>query len=284
VPLHDRGYRRREPRGPLRRLRALPIARQTLAQILQRRALVAFLALSFAPFVIGGGAVFLVSRVPDLAAQLPSLAELLARHALWFQMLFAVLITVWAGAGLVGDDLRTGALLVYLSRPLTRADYVLGKLGVLAALNLAVLALPTLALWALAVALEWREPAGRSGLSLSLLPFAILAYSALAAVVLAVLALGASALARHAALAGASLVGAFLLFDAAALVAPPGARVYLRLLSVRADLAAVGDALFGLAPDPAGVHWLGALVALALVSAAALAAVARRVRAVEIVS
>jgi ABC-2 type transport system permease protein len=284
MPIHDLGYRRREPRGPLRRVRALPIARQTLAQILERRALVAFLALAFAPFVIGAGAIFLLSRVPELAAQLPPLAELLARYALWFQMLFAVLVTVWAGAGLVGDDLRTGALLVYLSRPLTRADYVLGKLGVLAALNLLVLAGPTLALWALAAALEWREPVGRTGVALPLLPLAILAYAAFASVVLAVLALGASALARSAALAGLALVGAFLIFDATALVAPAAVRPYLHLLSVRSNVATVGDAFFGLAPDPAGVHWLSALVALALACAAALVAVWRRVRAVEVVS
>ena len=43
-----------------------------------------------------------------------------------------------AGAGLIANDLRTGAILVYLSRPLTRRDYVLGKLGVLMALNLSV--------------------------------------------------------------------------------------------------------------------------------------------------
>ena len=33
-------------------------------------------------------------------------------------------LTIFGGAGLIANDLRTGAILVYLSRPLTRRDYV----------------------------------------------------------------------------------------------------------------------------------------------------------------
>ena len=53
-----------------------------------------------------------------------------------WQILLGLLLTIFGGAGLIANDLRTGAILVYLSRPLTRRDYVLGKLCVLLALNL----------------------------------------------------------------------------------------------------------------------------------------------------
>jgi len=42
---------------------------------------------------------------------------------------------------------------VYLSRPLTRRDYVLGKLGVLMLLNLSVTLVPALLLYLIALAL-----------------------------------------------------------------------------------------------------------------------------------
>ena len=47
----------------------------------------------------------------------------------------------------MANDLRTGAILAYLSRPLTRRDYVLGKLLVPLLLNLAVTLVPGLLLY-----------------------------------------------------------------------------------------------------------------------------------------
>jgi ABC-type transport system involved in multi-copper enzyme maturation permease subunit len=41
--------------------------------------------------------------------------------------MFALLITAWFGAGLLAEDRRLGAHLLYFARPLTRVDYFLGK-------------------------------------------------------------------------------------------------------------------------------------------------------------
>ena len=41
--------------------------------------------------------------------------------------LFALLAVVWYGAGVLAEDRRLGAHLLYFSRPLTRLDYILGK-------------------------------------------------------------------------------------------------------------------------------------------------------------
>src|SRR5437879_3710070 len=141
MPIEEGGYRRREPRGELRRFRARPVARETLRQILQRRVLLLFLASALLPLGVGAFLVFLLSRVqlPESMTMLsqeslPPLARFFLGYLKYPQALFAILFSVWAGSGLIADDLRTGALLMYLSRPLTRLDYVLGKLGVLAAL------------------------------------------------------------------------------------------------------------------------------------------------------
>ncbi len=44
--------------------------------------------------------------------------------------LFALLAIVWYAGGLLAEDRRLGAHQLYFSRPMTRLDYVLGKLGV----------------------------------------------------------------------------------------------------------------------------------------------------------
>lgn len=281
MPIEPSGYRSREPRGEKRRgWRALPIAREALRQIVRRRAMLLLGALTLIPFFIAAAALFLLSRVPpEMAQSLPRLPDMFARY-LGLQTLFAILVTVGAGSGLVADDLRTGALLVYLSRPLTRGDYVMGKWGVLAALDLVVMAAPTLLLWALAVALDPHDLTGRG---LAFLPVSIVLQSLVAAVVLSIVVLGLSSVVRSAALTGALFVGLLVVFDAAALLASGAMRSVLRLLSLRNDLRSLEGALFGLAPVEGATHWLAALVVLAAIGGMAAAWLWRRVRAVEIV-
>jgi ABC-type transport system involved in multi-copper enzyme maturation permease subunit len=54
------------------------------------------------------------------------------------EMYFIMLLVAVAGPGLISRDLRFNALPLYFARPLTRLDYLLGKLGVIGALVAAV--------------------------------------------------------------------------------------------------------------------------------------------------
>ena len=62
------------------------------------------------------------------------------------QGLFVFFVTVYVGAGLIANDRRANALQIYLSKPLTRAEYVAGKMAVLAAFLLLVTWLPSMLL------------------------------------------------------------------------------------------------------------------------------------------
>ncbi len=152
MPIYDQSYRRYEARGPLRRVRFWPITREALRLILVRRAFLALLAAGWLPFI--GFVIFfyVVTRFPEAGNVVPVNASLFGRFFL-FQWPLALLLTTFAGAGLVANDLRTGAILVYLSRPLSRRDYVIGKLGVLLALNLSVTLAPGLLLYLVGIAL-----------------------------------------------------------------------------------------------------------------------------------
>lgn len=49
-----------------------------------------------------------------------------------FQIFFAMILVILVGPGLISQDLRFNAVPLYLSRPVRRVDYFLGKLGVIA--------------------------------------------------------------------------------------------------------------------------------------------------------
>ena len=73
-------------------------------------------------------------------------------------LIFAMLMSAVVGAGIVADDLRTKAISLYLSRPLTVMDYLVGKSGVVALL-LALLAILPGVLTAIIVGLLGYVPA-----------------------------------------------------------------------------------------------------------------------------
>ena len=152
-PSTSRRYRRYEAREPLRRVRFWPITREALRLILAKRAFLGLLLAGLGP--VPG------PRRPDLRghalpggrAHPPHRRAACSASSCASQTVFTLLLSSSAGAGLIANDLRTGAILVYLSRPLTRRDYVLGKLGVLLALNLSVTLVPGLLLYLIALAL-----------------------------------------------------------------------------------------------------------------------------------
>jgi ABC-2 type transport system permease protein len=71
------------------------------------------------------------------------------------------LMVAWVGPGLVAPDLVNNALPLYLSRPFTRTQYVLGRLATLVFLTSLVSWVPDLLLWALQAGLAghgwWRQ-------------------------------------------------------------------------------------------------------------------------------
>ena len=128
-PIHDQGYRRyggaRTPAG-----RAwFVIARAGVRARLGKRAFIGLLLLSWIPFLVRAVQIYAAANLPQ--------AEFLAPDARMFrqfleqQEVFLFFITVYVGAGLIAADRRANALQIYLSKPLTRLEYVFGKLAIL---------------------------------------------------------------------------------------------------------------------------------------------------------
>jgi ABC-2 type transport system permease protein len=281
MPIYDQGYRRYVARAPLHSVRFWPITREALRLVLVKRVFLGLLAAAFLPFVVRVIQIYLVTRFPEAGRVLPIDGRLFGEF-LRTQVWFALLLSIFGGAGLVANDLRTGAILVYLSRPLTRRDYVLGKLGVPMALNLAVTLVPALVLYGVGLALA---PEQYAKAELWWIAPSIVAQGLAISLVVSLLTLAISALSKSARVAGLAFAFVFLGLETIRGVLQGGFnRSEAVLLSLTADLDALGAALFGNAGGAGGVHWAWSALVLVLVAAGCLAVLRSRVRAVEIVS
>jgi ABC-2 type transport system permease protein len=281
MPIYDQGYRRYEARGPLRQVRFWPITREALRMILSKRAFLGLLAVAFLPFLFRVGQIYVVTRFPEAGRVLPVDGRLFGQF-LNTQIGFTILLTIFGASGLIANDLRTGGILVYLSRPLTRRDYVLGKLGVPLALNLAVTLVPGLVLYAAALGLA---PDQFFKWELAWIGPAVVLHAVVISLFVSLLALAVSALSRSARVAGLAFFGLIFGLEMVRLVLQHGfGRREAMLLSFQADLQSLGSSLFGLSDPQLAIHWAVPAAVLFVVSLACLAILRVRVRAVEIVT
>jgi ABC-2 type transport system permease protein len=130
MPIHDQGYRRYGgSRAAIGRGWAV-IARNGIRSLFVKRTFVGLLLLAWLPFVVRAVQVYIAANFAQAEALLGVKAETF-REFLDQQSLFVFFVTIYVGAGLIANDRRANALQVYLSKPLTRAEYVAGKLAIL---------------------------------------------------------------------------------------------------------------------------------------------------------
>jgi ABC-2 family transporter protein len=281
MPIYDQGYRRYEARGPLHQVRFWPITREAVRLILAKRAFLGLLAVSFLPFIVRVIQIYIVTRFPEAGRVLPIDGRLFGDF-LNQQIGFTILLSIFGASGLVANDLRTGAILVYLSRPLTQRDYIAGKLLVPLSLNLAVTLVPGIVLYLVGLALA---PEQYLNWELAWIAPAIVAHALTVSLVVSLVILAISSLSRSARVAGLGFVGLVFGLEMVRLVLQNGFnRKEAVLLSLQADLQALGVALFGVVNRQLDVFWGWPLLVLAAVSLGCLAILRSRVRAVEIVT
>jgi ABC-2 type transport system permease protein len=124
---------------------------------------------------------------------------------LGWQSMLAFFLAAFAGPGLVSPDLSNNALPLYLARPFSRAEYVLGKMSVLLILMSLMTWVPGLLLFALQGYLEgWKWASENFRIA-----WAMFSASWIWMLVLALLALALSAWVKWRPVAGALMFGAF---------------------------------------------------------------------------
>jgi ABC-2 type transport system permease protein len=294
VPVYDRRYRgfdgeRRPPRSVVATL-----ARYGLAEVFASRLLLVMFVAACLPFLVFATIVYVAHNlelltmleVRDSASLQENLQGTLFFYFMVVQSNLAFVLASFAGPNLVAPDLVHGAMPLYLSRPVRRADYVAGKLAILLVLLSAITWVPGLLLVGLQAALaesSWLASHWR-------LPMAIFVGSWVSILLLSLFALAISAWIRWRPLATGALFGSLIVAGAfgAAIEETLDTR-WGRMLIPTEMLKTIWIELFGplrmfagmdRSEDlPVGAAWAG-VVALA---ALALALLHRRIRAFEVV-
>ena len=292
--------------GPLRA--AVALGRASLTLLLRRRLMWGLFALALLVFFFFFYAQYLMvwitnqlatetvrfAGVPVSARNLTRFLDRLALNGtdhtfgnfIWYQGYVLVIVLALAGSVLVGNDFAHGSLPFYLSKPIGRRHYVLGKcLAVGAVVNL-LTTLPAIILWVEAGLLyDWRA----YYLDNFTLLLGIVAYGLVLTVVLSLLTVATAVLVRRTAPMAMIWMGLFALVPmlSGALVDAPDDAGW-RLFDVWNNLYLCGLSCLGadhatVRPRPQPAYWQ-AWLATGVVVAACVLYLRKRVQAVEIVS
>lgn len=144
MPIHDQSYRhyagtRAKPGGAW-----MVIASTGIRAMMTKRLFLVLLLASWGQLFVQSVRVYLASQYPQFS--LLSVETETYRTFLEYQNFFVFVITVWVGAGLIAADRRSNALQLYLSKPLMRAEYVIGKMAILTTFLLLVTWVPAMLL------------------------------------------------------------------------------------------------------------------------------------------
>lgn len=247
--------------------------------MIRKRLFLGLLLIAWIPFVVRAVQIYAAANFP--VATFLSVSSRTFREFLDQQGTFLVFVTIYVGAGLIANDRRANALQIYLSKPITRAEYVAGKLGVLMTFLLLVTWLPAVLL--MFVQMMFAGSAAFLKANLFLLP-AITVYSLVAVLLASFTMLGLSSLSKSGRFVGIMYAGVMFFTQAVyGVIYAVTGRTSGSWVSVSNNLAQFGDAVFRLplryeTPLAISVGVILGLVGLSLF------VLERRVRGVEVVS
>jgi ABC-2 type transport system permease protein len=279
MPIHDQGYRRYAGGRDATGRAWLVIARAGIRMLIARRIFLGLLLVAWAPFVFQAVKVYLTANFAQLSmfAATPQTFREFLEH----QEIFIFFIAIYAGAGLIANDRRANALQIYLSKPLTRLEYIAGKATTLFVFLLLVTWVPAMLL--LFVQVMFAGSFAFLQQNAFLFP-AITVYAVLQVTVATLSMLALSSLSKSARFVGIMYAG--LIFFTGSifamlkyLVRASGAS----LISPTQSLAQLGDVIFRVPPRHETPVLLSLAVVILLIGGSILI-LERRVRGVEVVA
>ncbi len=141
MAVYERTYKRYAGALTPQWTRLFVLPRYAFKEVFQSKLFLVFFVFSLLPPLSQAVRIYLYHNATQIFAAVPELAEafgqFLAIDAEFFATLmgiqcgFAFFAALFVGPGLVSRDLANNGLPLYLSRPISRAEYVLGKFAVL---------------------------------------------------------------------------------------------------------------------------------------------------------
>lgn len=279
MPIHDQGYRRYVGSKAAVGRGWTVITRHGVRSLFAKRAFVGLLLFAWSPFIVRAVQVYVAANFAQAASILGVKAETF-REFLDQQGVFVFFVTIYVGAGLIANDRRANALQVYLSKPLTRAEYVGGKAAILFLFLSLVTWAPAIALLIVQIMFAGSFTFLRD--NIFLLP-AITLFSLLQVLLATMTMLALSSMSKSSRFVGIMYAG-LMFFTAAVFQSIRGITRSsgMAWISPTASLEQIGDVIFRLDPryDVPAIVVLMSIVGLIALSAWILE---RRVRGVEVV-
>ena len=255
------------------------MARAGVMSMVGKRQFLGLMLFAWAPFVVRAVQIY-VSATFTQASFLAPKGETF-REFLDQQGAFVFFVTIYVGAGLIANDRRANALQLYLSKPMTSAEYVAGKLAILFLFLVTVTFLPAMTLLATQAIFAGSLTFVRN--NLYLLP-AITLFSLLQVLLASTTMLALSSLSKSSRFVAVMYAGVFFfttaLFNALRGITGTSSFAW---LSPTASLEQLGDVIFRLPPRYQLSPALAGVTVVMLI-AASLWILMRRVRGVEIVT
>jgi ABC-2 type transport system permease protein len=279
MPIHDQGYHRylgtRTAIGKSWQV----MTRAGVMSMVSKRQFIGLMLFAWAPFVVRAVQIY-VSATFTQASFLAPKGETF-REFLDQQGAFVFFVTIWVGAGLIANDRRANALQLYLSKPMTSAEYIAGKLAILFLFLVSVTFLPAMMLLLTQAMFAGSLEFIRN--NIYLLP-AITLFSLAQVLLAATTMLALSSMSKSARFVSVMYAGLFF-FTTALFNALRGitGRSTFAWLSPSASLEQLGDVIFRLQPRYQVSPAIAALTVLVMI-AASIWILMRRVRGVEIVT
>ncbi len=281
MPIHDQGYRRY---GGLKAAVGqgwVVIARAGIRSMFAKRAFLGLLLVAWLPFFVRAVQFYAAANLPQ-AQMLAPTAETFRQFLEQQQTFgFVFFVTVYAGAGLIANDRRANALQIYLSKPLSRTEYVFGKLAILVAFLLLVTWVPAIVLLLVQIAFAGNFTFFRN--NLFLFP-AITVFSFVEVIMVATAMLALSSLSNSSRYVGI-MYAAVTFFSSAVygVLYLVTRSTSLSWISFTANLSQVGNVIFRL-PLKYDTPWPLSLFMIVLIVVFSGFILERRVRGVEVVA
>ena len=153
MAVYEQTYKRYAGRLTPEWSRFLIIPRHAYRAVFNSKLFTAFFVICFLPLLVEAILIYLHHNVNAIAIMKVDVRELVPIDAFFFQTFinvqggFAFFVALLIGPPLVSRDLRNNALPLYLCRPFTRTEYVMGKMSVILILLSAMTWVPQLLLF-----------------------------------------------------------------------------------------------------------------------------------------
>jgi ABC-2 type transport system permease protein len=157
MAVYERSYKRYVGALTPQWTRPFVLPRFALGEVFRSKLFTVFFIISLLPPLFLAGWIYLYHNASTIFAAIPDIAQGLSQslaidarlfeRVMSVQCFSALILAIFVGPGLVSQDLANNGLPLYLSRPISRAEYVLGKFSVLGIVLSLITWVPAFALY-----------------------------------------------------------------------------------------------------------------------------------------